>query len=82
MCVKKTTYNGCHNGVWSPTNDTAWVVEHVELSIGKMKHSTEERNSTCSNKENCHISIPFNICKYAFTPSLASNTNALRISQL
>ena len=29
MCVKNTTYNGCDNGVWSPTNYTTWVVEHV-----------------------------------------------------
>mgnify|MGYP006948246581 FL=1 len=35
MCVKNTTYNGCDNGVWSPTNYTTWVVEHVELPIGK-----------------------------------------------
>ena len=31
-CVcKNTTYTG----VWSPTNCTTWVVEHVELPIGK-----------------------------------------------
>ena len=35
MCVKNTTYNGCDNGVWLPTNYTTWVVEHVELPIGK-----------------------------------------------
>ena len=35
MCVKSTTYNGCDNGVWSPTNYTTWVMEHVELPIGK-----------------------------------------------
>ena len=29
MCVKNTTYNGCK------TNYTTWVVEHVELPIGK-----------------------------------------------
>ena len=34
--MKNTTYNGCHNGVWSPINYTTWVVEHVELPIGKM----------------------------------------------
>ena len=26
----------CVNGVWSPTNYTTWVVEIVELPIGKM----------------------------------------------
>ena len=35
MCVKNNTYNGCDNGVGSPTNYTTWVVEHVELPIGK-----------------------------------------------
>ena len=30
MCVKNSD-----NGVWSPTNYTTWVVEHVELPIGK-----------------------------------------------
>ena len=35
MCVKNTTYNGCDYGVWSPTNYTTWVVEHVESPIGK-----------------------------------------------
>ena len=35
MCVKNTTYNGCDNEVWSPTNYTTWVMDHVKLSIGK-----------------------------------------------
>ena len=32
--------------------------------------STKERISTCSNKENCHISTPFNFRRYALTPCL------------
>ena len=36
MCVENTTYNGRDNGVWSPTNYTTWVVEHVEFPIDKM----------------------------------------------
>ena len=35
VCVKNSTYNGCDNGVWSPTNYTTYVVEHVELPRGK-----------------------------------------------
>ena len=35
MCVKNTTYYDCDNVKWSPTNYTTWVVEHVELPIGK-----------------------------------------------
>ena len=41
MCVKNTTYNGCDNGVWSPTNYTTLVVEHV--ANRQDEHSTEER---------------------------------------
>ena len=36
MCVKKITYNGCDNIVWSPTNYSTWVLEGIELPIGKM----------------------------------------------
>ena len=37
MCAKNTPYNGygCDNEVWSPTNYITWLVEHVELPIGK-----------------------------------------------
>ena len=79
---KNTTYNGCDNVVWSPTNYTTWVVEGVELPIGKTNTPPRKRVSTCSNKENCHISTPFNFRRYAFTLRLPSNTKALRILQL
>ena len=36
MCVKNTTYNGHDIVVWSHSNYTTWVVEHVEFPIGKM----------------------------------------------
>ena len=32
---KHNYINKCDNGIWSPTNYTTWVVEHVELPIGK-----------------------------------------------
>ena len=35
MYVKNTTYNGCDTVVWSPTKYTTWVMERVELPIGK-----------------------------------------------
>ena len=46
------------------------------------KHSIEERISTCSNKENGHISTPFNFYRYAMSPNLPSNTKTLQMSQL
>ena len=66
-----------HNRVWSSTNymgrGTCWIANTQD------KHSTEERIFTCSNKEICHISTPFNIRRYAFTPCLPSNTKVLRM---
>ena len=47
---------------------TTWVVEHVELAIGKTTISLRNEISTC-------------FCRYAFTPCLPSNTKTLCISQ-
>ena len=43
------------------------------------KHSTKEIISTCSSKENCHISTPLNFHRYALTPCLPSNTKVALI---
>ena len=61
MCVKKTTYNGCDNGVCSPTNYTTWVtvVECIELPIGKTNTSSR-KEFPLAPIENCHISTPIN----------------------
>ena len=58
MCVKNTTYNGCDNGVWSPTNYTTlkWVVEHVELPIGKTNTPLRKEFPLGSNKRICYVS--------------------------
>ena len=55
---------------------TCWIANKQD------KGSIEERISTCSNKENCHISTPFNFRRYAFTPCLPSNTKALCMSPI
>ena len=48
-------------------NGTCWIANRQD------EHSTEERISTCSNKENCHISTPFNFRRYVFTLCLPSS---------
>ena len=40
-----------------------------QIANRQYEHSTEERISTCSNKEFCHISTPFNFRRYAFSLS-------------
>ena len=77
MCVINTSYNGCHSRVSLLTNyKTCWIANRQD------EHSTEERISICSNKENCHIITSLNFHKYDFTQCLPSNTKALCIPQL
>ena len=80
MCVKNTTYNGCDNGVWSPTNYITWVVEHVELPIGKTNTPLSKEFPLTPIKKSA--TLVFNFRTYAFSPCLPSNTKALCMSQL
>ena len=83
MCVKNTTYNGCDNVVWSPTNYTTWVVEHVKLPIGKTNTPLRKIFPLAPLKKIVKlITTLFNFHKYAFTPCLPSNTKALHRSQI
>ena len=47
MCMKNTTYNGCHSGLWSLTNymgsGTCWIsnkqdeyVEHIFIQVPRL----------------------------------------------
>ena len=58
MCVKNATYNGCDNGVWSPTNYTTWVVEHVELPIGKTNTPLRKEFSLAPIKKIATLVLP------------------------
>ena len=58
MCVKNTTYNGCDNVVWSPTNYITWVVEHVELPIGKTNTPPRTKFSIAQIKEIATFALP------------------------
>ena len=70
-------------GVWKSDVRTVHVqAGMVRDNNRETSHSTKERISTCSNKENCHINTPFKFCRYAYSPCLPSNTKALRIFQL
>ena len=37
------TYNGCHNGIWSPTNYTTWVMEHVERDRCRVNYNSKDK---------------------------------------
>ena len=78
MCAN-TTYNGSHNGVWSPANSQ--VIGHVELPIGKMNILLMKEFPLVPIKENCHISTHFNFRTYVLTPCIPSraypNYNAI-----
>ena len=58
MCVTNTTYNESHNGVWSPTNYTTLVVEHVELPIGKTNTPLREEFSLAPTKKIATLALP------------------------
>ena len=57
---------------------TCWIVKRQD------KHSTDERISTCCNKNNCHFSTPFKFCRYTLIPGqlvLVSNSNVTRLAK-
>ena len=58
MCVKNTTYNKCDNGVWSPTNYSTWVVEHVELPIDKTNTPPRKEFSLAPIKKIVTLVLP------------------------
>ena len=48
----------CDNGVWSPTNYTTWVVEHVELPIGRTNTPLRKEFSLTPIKKIATLVIP------------------------
>ena len=58
MCVKNITYNGCDDVVWSPTNYTTWVVERVELPIGKRTTPPRKEISLAPIKKIATLVLP------------------------
>ena len=58
MCVKNTTYNGCDNEVWSPTNYIGWVVEHVELPIGNTNTPSKKESPLAPIKKIVILVLP------------------------
>ena len=76
MCVKNSTYNGCDNEVLY----TTWVVEHVELPIGKTNTPPRKEFPLSPIKKIATLVLNINFRRYVFTPCLPLNTKALRMS--
>ena len=56
MCVKNTTYNGCHNGIWSPTNfSLSLLVKTHNFTIILINVCEKHYNEVLPSAEQCDV---------------------------